>query len=68
MAIKKELSYKEAISEIEDILQQIENDEPDVDQLSEKVKRLSFLGSWCSEKLHHTEEEIEKILKEIEKS
>ena len=68
MTIKKGLSYKEAISEIEEILRQIENDEPDVDQLSEKVKRLSVLVSWCREKLHNTEEEIEKILKEIEKS
>lgn len=68
MTIKKELSYKEAINEIEEILQQIENDEPDVDQLSEKVKRLSFLVSWCRNKLQNTEEEIEKILKEIEKN
>jgi exodeoxyribonuclease VII small subunit len=68
MTIKKGLSYKEAIGEIEEILQQIENDEPDVDQLSEKVKRLSVLVTWCREKLHQTEEEIEKILKEIEKS
>ena len=68
MTIKKGLSYKEAIVEIEAILQQIENDEPDVDQLSEKVKRLSALVAWCRDKLHNTEEEIEKILKEIEKS
>ncbi|MEI6276030.1 MAG: exodeoxyribonuclease VII small subunit [Prolixibacteraceae bacterium] len=68
MTIKKGLSYKEAISEIEEILEQIENEEPDVDQLSEKVKRLSSLVSLCREKLHHTEDEIEKILKEIEKS
>ena len=68
MTIKKGLSYKEAVTEIEEILQQIENEEPDVDQLSEKVKRLSTLVSWCREKLHNTEEEIEKILKEIEKS
>lgn len=68
MTTKKGLTYKEAITEIEEILQQIENDEPDVDQLSEKVKRLSSLVSWCREKLHNTEEEIEKILKEIEKS
>jgi exodeoxyribonuclease VII small subunit len=68
MTIKKALSYKEAITEIEEILQQIENDEPDVDQLSEKVKRLSSLVSLCREKLHNTEDEIEKILKEIEKS
>jgi exodeoxyribonuclease VII small subunit len=68
MTTKKGLTYKEAISEIEEILQQIENDEPDVDQLSEKVKRLSSLVSWCREKLHNTEEEIEKILKGIENS
>ncbi|MEI7829418.1 MAG: exodeoxyribonuclease VII small subunit [Prolixibacteraceae bacterium] len=68
MTIKKGLSYKEAITEIEEILRQIENDEPDVDQLSEKVKRLSILVSLCREKLHNTEEEIEKILKDIEKS
>lgn len=68
MTIKKGLSYKEAIGEIEEILQQIENDEPDVDQLSEKVKRLSVLVTWCREKLHQTEVEIEKILKDIEKS
>jgi len=67
MTIKKGLSYKEAIGEIEEILRQIENDEPDVDQLSEKVKRLSSLVNWCREKLHNTEEEIERILKEIEK-
>lgn len=68
MTINKTLSYKEAINEIEEILQQIENDEPDVDQLSEKVKRLSSLVSFCRKKLHNTEEEIEKILKEIEKN
>lgn len=68
MTVKKTLTYKEAIAEIEDILRQIENDEPDVDQLSEKVKRLSALVAWCREKLHNTEDEIEKILKDIEKS
>lgn len=68
MTAKKGLSYKEAIAEIEDILRQIEQEEPDVDQLSEKVKRLSILVTWCREKLHNTEEEIEKILKEIEKN
>jgi exodeoxyribonuclease VII small subunit len=68
MTIKKGLTYKEAVTEIEEILRQIENEEPDVDQLSEKVKRLSALVAWCREKLHNTEDEIEKILKEIEKS
>ena len=40
---KKKETYKEAISEIEEILAQIENNELDVDELSEKVKRVSLL-------------------------
>ena len=63
---KKDGSYKEAISEIEEILRQLENNELDVDELSEKVKRVSQLVTLCKEKLHNTEEEIDKILKEMD--
>ena len=59
MATKK-ISYKEAITEIEDILEKIENDELDVDELSEKVKQVSSLIKICKEKLQKTEEEVEK--------
>lgn len=65
MATKK-ISYKEAISEIEDILEKIENDELDVDELSEKVKQVSLLIKICKDKLQQTEEEVEKILKDME--
>jgi exodeoxyribonuclease VII small subunit len=64
---KKKGTYKEAITEIEEILSQIENNELDVDELSEKVKRVSSLINMCKEKLKNTEEEIEKILKEMDK-
>ncbi len=63
---KKKVSYNEAIEEIELILQQIENEELDVDDLSEKVKKVSSLIKLCKEKLFNTEEEVEKILKEID--
>lgn len=63
---KKAIGYGEAIKEIETILRQIEQDDLDVDDLSEKVKRVSQLIKICKEKLHHTEEEVEKILKDIE--
>lgn len=59
-------TYKEAITEIEQILAQIENNELDVDELSEKVKRVSFLINTCKEKLKNTEEEIGNILKEMD--
>ncbi len=63
---KKSVSYKEAITEIEEILRQLENNELDVDELSEKVKRVSQLVTLCKEKLHNTEKEIDKILKEMD--
>jgi exodeoxyribonuclease VII small subunit len=66
IANKKNVSYKEAITEIEEILRQLENNELDVDELSEKVKRVSSLVSLCKEKLHNTEVEIDKILKEMD--
>jgi exodeoxyribonuclease VII small subunit len=59
-------TYREAISEIEEILAQIENNELDVDQLSEKVKRVSFLITACKDKLKNTEEEIANILKDMD--
>jgi exodeoxyribonuclease VII small subunit len=63
---KKTVSYKEAITEIEEILSRLENNELDVDELSEKVKRVSQLVTLCKEKLHNTEEEIDKIFKEMD--
>ncbi len=63
---KKNTSYKEAITEIEEILNQLDNNELDVDELSDKVKRVSQLVTLCKEKLHNTEQEIDKILKEMD--
>lgn len=63
---KKTISYNEAMAEIELILRKIEQEELDVDDLSEKVKRVSSLIKLCKEKLHTTEEEVEKVLREME--
>ena len=63
---QKELTYKEAVAEIEEILHKLEEEEPDVDILSEKVKRVSFLIRYCKEKLQKTETEVSTILKEME--
>lgn len=65
MAIKK-MTYQEAVNEIDSILEKIENEELDVDELSEQVKRVSMLIKICKEKLHKTETEVENILKEME--
>ncbi|WP_421918332.1 exodeoxyribonuclease VII small subunit [Marinifilum sp.] len=63
---KKKISYSEAIAEIEETIMLIESEELDVDDLSEKVKRVSELLVICKTKLNSTEKEVEKILKEID--
>lgn len=64
---KKELKYGEAMQEMEQILNRIENEELDVDELSSTVKRVSLLVKVCRDKLYKTEAEVEKILKEMER-
>ena len=63
---KKELSYSDAINEMETIISKIENQELDRDDLSANVKRVAELLTFCKMKLKNTEEEVQKILKEFE--
>jgi exodeoxyribonuclease VII small subunit len=63
---KKEITFNEAISQIEEIVNSIESGEPDIDILSEKVKRASELIKLCREKLRETEKKIDEIIQEEE--
>jgi len=63
---KKKTSYRDAVLEIEQIMQKLENEELDIDELSVNVKRASELIKHCKEKLHSTEKEIDHILGEME--
>ena len=63
---KKETSYKDAITEIDEIIQKIENEELEIDELSEKVKRASVLIKICQKKIYQTENEIQKIIDDID--
>ena len=64
--MKEQLSYKEAMAEIEQIVACLEENKLDVDELAVKVKRVSELIAFCKAKLHDTEEEVENILKTME--
>ena len=63
----KKPTYKEAVSEIEEILEKLENDELDIDELAVKVKRVSVLLRYCKEKLTTTDKEIQSIIDDLEK-
>lgn len=58
----EDLSYSQAIEQLEAIVQEIENEDISVDQLSEKVKQASFLITICQQALKVTGQEVRDIL------
>lgn len=64
--MSEKISYTEAFSELKNIVSEIEEGEISVDELSEKVKRAAALIKICKLKLSTTEEDVNKILKEME--
>jgi exodeoxyribonuclease VII small subunit len=61
-------NYTEAYEELQRIVSEIENGEISVDELSEKVKRATQLIRICKLKLTTTEEDVNKILRDLESS
>ena len=62
----KEPNYAVAYEELQQIVSEIEEGEISVDELSEKVKRAALLIKICRNKLTTTEEDVNRILKELE--
>lgn len=61
---KKEIKYEQAVRELEQIVDKMENDELDIDQLSAQLKRAKMLVKLCKDKLTKTDDEIKKLLSE----
>ncbi len=61
---KKEIKYEEAVAQLEKIVDKMENDELDIDQLSDQLKRAKEFVKLCKDKLTKTDEEIKKLLSE----
>ncbi len=66
--MNKEPDYSKAYEELQNIVSEIEGGEISVDELSEKVKRAALLIKICKSKLTSTEEDVTRILKELESS
>lgn len=64
--MSEKISYTAAFEELKNIVSEIEEGEISVDELSEKVKRAAELIKVCKQKLSTTEEDVNKILKEME--
>ena len=61
------LSYESAYAELAQIAREIETDSVSIDVLAQKVKRASELITFCQAKLKLTEDEVNKIILQMEK-
>ncbi len=61
------LTYTAAFEELQNIVEEIEEGEISVDELSDKVKRAALLIKICKSKLTETEADVNKILADLDK-
>lgn len=59
---KKELTYAEAMAEIEKILGRLHSEEMNVDGLAAEVKRATELIASCKARLRKAEADVNKVL------
>lgn len=63
-----DLSYTEALTQLEQILTSLRSDSCDVDTLTERTRRASQLLAECRKRLTRTEEELAQVLDELDRN
>lgn len=58
----KELTYRQAVNELEEILRTMQSDECDIDNLGNLTRRATALITECRSRLLTTDEELRSIL------
>ena len=57
-----QINYEEAMAELEQIVEQMEDGELNLEELTTKLKRAQQLIKTCNDRLTKTDAEIQKIL------
>ncbi len=61
-----QLSYNQAVAELESILRMMQSDECDIDRLAAFTRRATELIAECRKRLTATDEELRTILAQLE--
>ena len=59
------LTYDEALAELQGILADMQSNALDIDQLTTRIQRASALLDVCQEKLQRTEAKVQAVLKRL---
>ncbi len=63
---KQDLTYDAAMTELEEIVEKLQSPQCEVDQLCDLTKRSMELLKFCKQKLTATDEELKKLLDNID--
>ena len=63
-----ETKYSKSIKKLEEIIEKIENEEIDVDELSENVKEAIGLIKMCKDKIEKAETEVKNVVDHLDSS
>lgn len=63
-----ETSFREAMDELEGILERIEGEEIDIDRLAEELRRAAQLLDLCRGKIRKAEVEVTQIVQSLEQA
>lgn len=61
-----ELGFAGAMSELEQIVAELESDALDVDLLADRVERAAILVGWCRDRIDGTRLRVEEILERLD--
>ena len=61
-----EMSYNEAVTELESILRRMQGDACDIDRLTDMTRRATELLRECKSRLTATDRELREILEQLE--
>ena len=64
MKNNEQLTYKQAIQELENIVQDLERDNQDIDTLSQRLKRANELLAFCRGRLVEVSDKVKQTLEE----
>lgn len=68
MENNQQLTYNQALVELERILSELRSDNCDVDRLAERTCRAAELLKLCRSRLTRTESELAKVLEDLDKA
>ncbi len=66
MSEQPENSYKDAITELESIVEKLQSNTCEVDQMVQLTRRASSLLKFCRDRLTTTEDELRTILAQLQ--